>query len=249
LPFAWRGWWDFGTGALGDMACHVLNMAFLALDLGLPTSISARSSDASGETAPLWSIIRYEFPARGDQPAVTLTWYDGGRRPPRELVGEALSANGSVLIGDRGKLYATDDFGSTFVLLPREAFSHLQPKVEPMPEVTHHREWIATCKGGSAGTLANFDFASRLTESVLLGNVALRAGQPIDWDAAAMKATNCPAAARFIERTYRAGWTLWACLRRRPRRSRDQLVINSAAPKDRSRATTGRCRRPCFAPG
>jgi predicted dehydrogenase len=215
LPFVWRGWWDFGTGALGDMACHVLNMAFLALDLGAPISVEAESSPIHRETAPLWSIIRYEFPARGKAgttgrgllPPLSLTWYDGGKKPPAELVGAPLTANGSLLVGDSGKLYTLDDFGSTFKLLPEEKFADLQPAVQPMPEVAHHREWIAACKTGSA-TLANFDFAAGLSETVLLGNVALRVGQKINWDSEHLRATNCPAADALVQREYRAGWTL-----------------------------------------
>ncbi len=207
LPFVWRGWWDFGTGALGDMACHVLNMAFLALDLGSPTTVEAESSGGNDETAPNWSIIRYQFPARGKLPAVKLTWYDGGKQPPQELVGEAITPNGSLLVGERGKLYARDDFGSSFALLPRGEFAALQPQPRPMPEIAHHREWIAACKGGST-TTANFDFAAVLTEAVLLGNVALRAGQRIEWDAPKMQAVGCPAAEKLLKRDYRSGWTL-----------------------------------------
>jgi predicted dehydrogenase len=208
VPFVWRGWWDFGTGALGDMACHILNMAFLALDLGYPTSVEAESSGGNLESAPKWSIVRYEFPQRGKLPPVKLTWYDGGKKPPQDLVGERITPNGSLLVGEKGRLYALDDFGSSFVLLPREKFAQLQSAPQSMNEIAHHLEWISACKGHGGGTLANFDFAAVLTETVLLGNVALRAGQRIEWDAMHAKAVNCPAAEPLIKREYRAGWTL-----------------------------------------
>ena len=207
LPFVWRGWWDFGTGALGDMACHILNMAFLALDLGAPTSVAAESGGGNDETAPAWSIIRYEFPSRGALPPVTLAWYDGGKKPPQDLVGEALSPNGSLLVGELGRLYATDDFGSAFKLLPVEKFAALQPKPEAMPEILHHREWIVACKTGGK-TWANFDFAATLTETVLLGNVALRVGRKFQWDSANLRAKDCPQADGLLRREYRTGWTL-----------------------------------------
>jgi predicted dehydrogenase len=207
LPFVWRGWWDFGTGALGDMACHVLNMAFLALELGYPSSIEAESSGGNLETAPKWSIIRYEFPRRGELPPLALTWYDGGKKPPAELVGEPITPNGSLLVGERGKLYATDDFGSSFKLRGGPQFDSLQPKPQFMPEILHHREWIAACKTGSP-TMANFDFAAVLTEAVLLGNVALRTGKKFAWDGVQGMAVNTPQAEPFLKREYRSGWTL-----------------------------------------
>src|SRR6267142_2318336 len=109
-PFAWRGYWDFGTGALGDMACHTMNLAFMALDLRDPVAVGAENSGHNKDSYPKWSIIRYAFPARGRRPALTLTWYDGGKRPPADLLdGEAPAKSGSLLIGARGKLYSAGD--------------------------------------------------------------------------------------------------------------------------------------------
>jgi predicted dehydrogenase len=207
LPFSWRGWWDFGTGALGDMACHVLNMAFLALALGYPATIEARQEGNNAETAPNWSVIRYQFPARGKLPAVELTWYDGGQRPPAEVVGQRITANGSLLVGERGRLYARDDFGSSFQLFQGDRMVESAPPAEPAAEIAHHREWINACKTGSP-TLANFDFGAVLTEAVLLGNVAIRTGKKIVWNSAQVQAAGCPDADALLKRQYRAGWTL-----------------------------------------
>ena len=145
-------------------------------------------------------------------PPVTLTWYDGGKKPPpslvgQPLVGQPLVANGMLLVGERGNLYALDDFGSSYKLLPQARFAGIKLDSGPMPEVAHHREWIAACKEGTP-TMANFDFAAVLTEAVLLGNVALRAGQKITWDAASQKALDCPQADQYLRREYRAGWSL-----------------------------------------
>lgn len=117
-PFNWRGWWDFGTGALGDMACHTLNMPFMALDLRDPISVEAQSSENNRDSFPSWSIIRYEFPARGNRPALTMYWYDGGKLPATKLFdGIKPSGSGSLVIGTEGKLYSPSDYGGEYKLL------------------------------------------------------------------------------------------------------------------------------------
>ncbi len=209
LPFNWRGWWSFGTGALGDMACHNADTAFWALKLDYPISVEAEASPPHPETAPRWSILHYQFPARGGLPPVKLTWYDGGKLPRAELFeGEPIPTNGSLLIGEKGKLFAPDWHADKFVLLPKEKFADFkgpQPNIRRSPG--HHKEWIMACKGGPPA-LSNFDYAAVLTETVLLGNLALRVGKKIEWDAVNMKATHCPEADQFIRNQYRAGWRL-----------------------------------------
>lgn len=209
-PFNWRGWWDFGTGALGDMGCHVLDMVFWALKLENPSTISAEASHQHAETGPAQSIITWQFPRRGSLAPTTLRWYDGATKPSPELAGGAeLPDNGLLLIGGEGMMLCLDPYGAETKLLPDERFADYQPPTPSIPRSPgHHEEWIRACKGESAATLSNFDYASRLTETVLLGNVALRAGGSIEWDAGEMRVTNNTAANAFLQRQYRSGWTL-----------------------------------------
>ncbi|MBI3414576.1 MAG: Gfo/Idh/MocA family oxidoreductase [Verrucomicrobia bacterium] len=215
VPFKWRGFFDFGTGAIGDMGIHNLDTAFWALNLGLPTSAEVKaSSTLFKETAPLWSIIELHFPARGKLPPVKLTWYDGGKLPPADLfLGEKIPANGSLVIGKKGTLLTRDWHGGEtakdmFLLLPQKNFVGYVPPKPTLPRpVEHHQEWIQACKGGApAGS--NFAYASVLTEALLVGNVALRVGKKIEWDAAHMRAKKCPEADQFIRPDFRSGWTL-----------------------------------------
>jgi predicted dehydrogenase len=209
-PFKWRGWWDFGCGALGDMACHIMDPAFWALSLGSPSAVEAEGPPAHPETAPTWMIVRYEFPPRGEMPPVKVTWYDGGKRPPADLVeGERLVDNGLIFIGDQGKVYVPDTYGGKHMLLPKARFADFKA---PEPYLANspgpYAEWIAACKTGSP-TGSNFaNYAGPFTEMVLLGNVAYRAGRKIEWNASELKCSNCPDAERFIRLEYRRGWEL-----------------------------------------
>ncbi|MGQ9486306.1 MAG: Gfo/Idh/MocA family protein [Armatimonadota bacterium] len=208
-PFRWRGWIDFGTGAIGDMACHTMNMAFWALNLRDPVSIEAETSGVNGETFPKWSIVRYQFPQRGDLPPCKMTWYDGGQKPPVELLmGEQMADSGLLIIGSEGRLYSPGDYGTPFVLLPREKFANYQPPAPSIPRSPgHHQEWINACKGGPPA-MSNFDYASALTETALLGNLAIITGERINWDAKRMRAVNCPKADKIIHPVFRKGWTI-----------------------------------------
>ena len=204
-PFKWRGFWDFGTGALGDMACHNMDAAFWALRLGAPTAVQAESSAVNQETAPSWSVIRYEFPARGDLPPVNVTWYDGGRKPPAELAaGHALGGNGSLFIGDAATLYVPHYWGEGKIIKGTAA-ARPEPTIPNSPG--HYQEWINACKGGPAA-LSNFDYAGPLTEMVLLGNLAVRLEKRIQWDAKNLKAIGVPEADPLIRREYRQGWAI-----------------------------------------
>ena len=212
LPFKWRGWWDFGAGALGDMGCHIIDPAFWALKLGYPTSVEAISTPVNDETAPLASKVDYEFPARGDMPPVKLSWYDGKLRPtnPEELeVGRRMGSRngGTLFVGDKGKLVC-GCYGKSPRLIPETMMKEYKRPPKTIPRVKgHHQDWIQACKGGKAAS-SNFDYAGPLTETVLLGNVAIRAGRKILWDGENMKATNIPEANKYVRREYREGWSL-----------------------------------------
>lgn len=214
-PFGWRGWCDFGTGALGDMACHTANMMYMALKLGFPTSVVAETGPFNGDSFPTWSTITFTFPARGELPPVKVIWYDGeknGRRnlPSEELLpGVKLSDSGSLLIGKSGMLFSPNDYGASFKLYPEKDFADYQAPSPTLPRVggRHHQDFISAVKENRQ-PLGNFDYAGRLTEFVLVGNLAVRLGKRIDWDGEAMVARGCPEAEALVKRPYRSGWTL-----------------------------------------
>ncbi|MDB6111342.1 MAG: iolG 1 [Pedosphaera sp.] len=211
-PFAWRGWWDFGCGALGDMACHVMDGANWALKLGAPTSVElVDSSPICTEMAPSWSILRYHFPARGENPPCTLTWYDGGKLPerPKEMEKENFGQSGTIFIGDKGKIMC-DEYCDRPRLLPESSMADYKrpdPTIPRVPENNPYLDFARACKGGPAAC-SNFDVSGPFTEMVLLGNLALRIGKKIEWDSAKMRVKNCPEADQFIHAKYRKGWSV-----------------------------------------
>jgi predicted dehydrogenase len=224
LPFVWRGWWDFGTGTIGDMACHTMNLPYMALSLGAPAAVSATARQpVNDQSPPEGCTIVYEFPARSvpagggrsqaaELPAVRLTWYERGL-PARELFRDALAPgqnppnSGCLIVGANGTLYSPGDTGDGWRLLPREQFRGYRPPRPSLPRSPgHHAEWLRACKGGPPA-LSNFvDYAGPFTEAVLLGNVALRCGARILWDAENVRVTNHEEANRFVRRQYRRGW-------------------------------------------
>jgi predicted dehydrogenase len=214
VPFAWRGWWDFGSGGLGDMGIHNLAPAFSALNLGAPTCVYASSTPVFEETLPLASMVHYEFPARGERPPVTLHWYDGGLLPPRpeelEAGRELNKEDGLLFVGDKGKLLVEGWGGHSPRLIPEAAMRDFQRPPRTLPRsIGHHAEWLAACKGGNVRPRSNFDFAGPLTEAVLLGTISVRlGGQKLTWDPANLKITNSPEANRYIHYEYRKGWSL-----------------------------------------
>jgi len=212
LPFSWRGWWDFGTGVLGDIGCHQFVSIFRALKLGYPTSVEACTSGVNSETAPLASIVRYEFPARGDMPPVKLTWYDGGLMPPRPAELEDGrrfgGADSNLYVGDKGKMLSHR-------LIPEARMKEYKKPAKTLPRSPgHHREWLLACKGGPPAR-SNFELSGPMAEVVLLGNIAVHMGQTLYekglklyYDGPNMRITNMPEANQYIRREYRKGWTL-----------------------------------------
>lgn len=206
-PFSWRGWWDFGTGALGDMACHIMDPLYYTLAPGFPKAVSATGGPRKDETAPNWETVYLEFPT------VAVTWYDGkqedGSRnlPPADLVpGVDLSkiSGGSIFVGEKGTLFCPSSYGESWNLIGVDGFERPKPTI-PRVEGGAHAEFIRACKGeGTTGS--HFGYAGPFTEMVLIGVVAFRTGRALEWDAAAMKATNAPEAAPFVKREYRKGW-------------------------------------------
>jgi len=201
-PGQWRRWWAFGNGTLGDMACHFMDLPFWALNLRHPTTCEAEGPEVHPETCPLGLIVRYQYPERDGLPPVKLTWYDGNLIP-REVAGERVPGSGVMFVGTEGHMFA--DYGK-YKLFPGDKFADFTPPEETIPNsIGHHREWIKACKDGSP-TTCNFDYSGALTEAVLLGTVAYRLGEKLEWDAKTLKATNCPDADALINKEYRAGW-------------------------------------------
>lgn len=211
LPFVWRGWHDFGCGALGDMGCYSLDVIFRALKLETVSAVEAFSSGDYPEAFPLSSQVRFEFPSRGDQPPVRLDWYDGGLRPwrPEEWeTGQEWPNEGLMFVGDKGTVYCGFT-GEGPKLIPEAKMRAYKMPPKTLPRSPgNEREWLDACKGGNTKPGANFEYSARVTEALLLGNVALRTGRKIHWDSAAMKAHHDPAAQALIKTEYRPGWSL-----------------------------------------
>jgi predicted dehydrogenase len=211
-PRAWRGWFDFGTGALGDMAVHNLDPAFYALDLEAPVATEAQTSLLKRESYPAWQIITFEFAARGPRPAVKLMWYDGGKLPnkPADLADEVdLGDNGILFIGEKGTLLCGGWSGapSLFPASRRAAFVR-PPKTIPR-SIGHHAEWIQACKDRKPeDAKAGFAYSGPFTEALLVGNLAARLQKRVEWDSAAMRVKNLPEAEALVRKTYRSGFGL-----------------------------------------
>ncbi len=226
-PFKWRGFWDFGTGALGDMGCHTLNMTFMGLNLRGANAVSAERPEHNRETFPGSSRVLYEFPEREGRNALQMTWYDGGRRPLELvnkdmidwMVGEhekasedkevkvedpnVLMESGVLVIGENGTLFAPGDYGDAYHLFGVE-----EPEVEFEPSPGHFTEFADAIDGGP-NAVSNFpDYAGPLTETILLGNLAVWSGKRVEWDAKNLVPTNAPELASFVKKEYREGYSL-----------------------------------------
>jgi predicted dehydrogenase len=209
-PFNWRGWVDWGVGAIGDMGAHLLDVSMTSLSLGLPATIQTVSTPFNGASYPTATMTFYEFPARGPLPPVQLTWFDGGLTPPKpvELGEEELKKEGgAILIGTKGKLMH-DTYGANPRLLPK-SLQDSTPKPAPkLPRIdgeAHEMNWVTAVKGRGQ-TSSPFAYAAQLTEVMLLGVVSLRAGKKIVYDGTAMRVTNVPDANQYLSRQYRTGW-------------------------------------------
>jgi len=211
-PFRWRGWWDFGTGVLGDIGCHNLSAAFKALKLGWPESVEACSThwnappEIKNETAPLASIVSYRFPAEGDRPEVLLRWYDGGMMPPLPKEVDPgrniFTGDGTLIVGDEGMLLGHR-------LLPESRMQEVGKPPQVLPRSPgHYQEWINACKGGEPAGSNFVDHASQLAAVVLMGNIAIRTGEKLLWDAEKLRFTNSEAANALLNPPYREGWSL-----------------------------------------
>ena len=229
-PFKWRGWFDFGTGALGDMACHTVNMPFRALKLGYPNVVECElASRMYPETFPKTSRIRFEFPEREDLPPLKFWWYDGNPTDPlaplrpeanvvREVIAtyDKLPGSGALIVGDKGKLFSPDDYGARFFIAMKGKSEYISGEQDEackaVPQTIprspgHMQEWFRMMKEGTPA-YSNFDIAAYLTEIILLGCIAVRVGEDnrMDWDGPNMRSPNLPEAARFVKRHNRHGW-------------------------------------------
>ena len=216
LPFVWRGWTDFGCGSLGDMGCYSYDTIFRVMRLETPVSVEASSTDRYDETYPQAEIIRYDFDARGDMPPLRFTWYDGGLKParPPELEenrpfrGEPDEDEGLLFIGDRGKILCGFN-GKNPRLIPQSKMDdYKQPPKTLARSPGNEREWLDACKGGKTKPGGNFEFEDLVTETLLLGNVAVLTGQKLTWDHANLRANNSDFAQKYIHPERRKGWEL-----------------------------------------
>jgi predicted dehydrogenase len=226
-PGTWRAWWDFGTGSLGDLGCHILDPAFWALKLKYPVSVEGcistywrglwEKTEPKNEQYPRSTIVRYKFPAREGMPELMLTWWDGGMMPPRpaELEeGRAMgdSDGGVLFIGDRGMLLC-GCYGRNPQLIPEAKMKDFKPPAPTIDRIPggldgHEKDWVRACKGGKPAS-SIFDYSGPLSESVLMGNLAVRyPDRRLLWDGEKMHVTNDPKADAYVRRQYRQGWSL-----------------------------------------
>ena len=209
-PFHWRGWWDFGTGALGDMGCHILDPVVNALQLKAPKTVVAEGPPPHPESGPTSCVVRWEFPAtQYTTAAPKVIWYEAGKQPPREIFQAPADWKGSqnavLFVGEKGNLFV--GFPEMPELFPREKFAGV--KLPELSDHNHYTQWTDAILGKTQ-TSCPFSYSGPLTETVLLGNVAYRTGKKIEWDSANLKAVGVPEADEFIKRSYRKGWEGWS---------------------------------------
>jgi len=214
-PFAWRGFWDFGTGALGDMGAHIFDQPFWTLKLKYPTKVQASSSKFTKDSCPRAEVVTYDFPARGSMPPLKLTWWDGGLMPlrpeelePGRMMGD--SGGGVLFVGDKGKIMCST-YSNNPRIIPESKMKEYKRPEKTIPRSPGiHEEWVEAIKAGKKST-TDFSYSGLLTESMLLGNIAVRAKEHktvLEWDGDKMEFTNLPEANEFIHKEYRMGWSL-----------------------------------------
>ncbi len=210
-PKRWRNFWDYGNGAIGDFGCHYMDLTHWALKLKYPTKVSAEGPAVDAVATPAWLVVHYEYPERSDMPPVKLTWYDSGRRP--KLLATLKGPNGKPINWSSGQLFVgskgmiVSDY-NRHMLLPADKFAGFKPPKRSIPDsMGHHAEWIHAIKNGGT-TTCDFSYSGPLTEAVLLGTVAYRTGQSLDWDGRQFRVTNSQQAQQQLHREYRKGWTL-----------------------------------------
>ncbi|MHC4703742.1 MAG: Gfo/Idh/MocA family protein, partial [Planctomycetota bacterium] len=209
---AWNRFWDFGSGQIGDMGSHMMDMAYWGLDLKLPTTCKAAGTPVSTDTCPIWLTAEWDHPANDWRPAVKAYWYDGGKKPgmPSKAFDRDWLFKGALFKGDKGWLLA--DY-SLRILMPRQGAGDMthykSPRAEDLipPSLGHHKEWIVACKTGSP-TTCNFDYSGALIEANMLALVAYRVGKKLEWDGKSLSVPGCPEADQYIRKTYREGWVL-----------------------------------------
>ena len=231
--FNWRGWQDFGTGALGDMGCHTANMPYMGLELGYPSSVEAKVAEMNNETYPAWATITFQFPARGNKPPVKLVWWEGHRPDSKDAEKRNLPDtsvfkqfgvpnSGSLCIGEKGMMFSMSDYGENNMIVfngMSEGISVNAPQILPRHseggkkfnnDEAQKAEWVAAIKAGKSDVaLSNFDYAGMLTEFILLGNIASKfGGKKLEWDGPGMKVANLEEANKFLHREYRKGWSM-----------------------------------------
>ena len=210
-PHHWRGWVDWGVGAIGDMGAHLMDVSMWALDLGYPTVVETVSTPFNGASFPHATMTFYEFPARGGKPPVKLTWYNGGLLPPKpaELGEEELSKEGgALLVGSKGTLMH-ETYGARPRILQKAVHDAAGTPPQKLPRIAneaHELNWVQAAQGKVEASCP-IEYAARLTEVMLLGVVALRAGKKLAYDGAGMRVTNDAAANGFLQREARAGWS------------------------------------------
>lgn len=213
-PFAWRGWWDFGTGALGDMACHTFNMPFAGLNLANPKTIQAWCSGHNQDSYPQSSKIRFEFASPSGDGLIPVWWYDGGNKPDESLLnGQKFKhASGAIIVGEDLVMYSPQDYADQWFLIDKEGKDVPAPKVEYEKSPGHFTEFHQAILGDRDQAMSNFaNYAGPLTETILLGNLAVYAAasgesKKIEWDAEKLVATNAPEVAKIVNKDYRGDW-------------------------------------------